>query len=110
MRIIVAAITAGLAVGYSAPAFAQAYSYAACEALAEQRDSTTGRQHRDFIRECMAGKIPMTVPPVTHTTAHVLEAESFGYCQALAEQRASTTGRQHREFIKECMAGRIPGR
>src|SRR5262245_42953249 len=39
---------------------AQSYrpqSYDRCEALAEARGSTTGRDHRSFIRQCMAGKI-----------------------------------------------------
>jgi hypothetical protein len=94
------------------PALAQVQSYATCEALAEQRDSTTPRStFREFMRECMAGRIPMTVPSQTPTPSHVLAAESFGYCQALAEQRGSAMPEStHRAFIRQCMAGQIPGR
>jgi hypothetical protein len=94
------------------PAFAQVQNYANCEALAEQRDSTTpSSTFREFMRECMAGRIPTRVPAQTPTPSHVLAAESFGYCQALAEQRGSTMPENtHRAFIRQCMSGQIPGR
>jgi hypothetical protein len=94
------------------PAFAQVQNYADCEVLAEQRESTIPTStFRAFMRECMAGKIPMTVPPQAPTASHVLAAESFGYCQALAQERGSTVPeRTHRAFIRQCMSGEIPGR
>ena len=94
------------------PAFTQVQNYANCEALAEQRDSTIpSSTFREFMRECMAGKIPMAVPSQTPTASHVLAAESYGYCQALAEERGSTMPEStHRAFIRQCMSGKIPGR
>jgi hypothetical protein len=110
ISLIIAA--AALTVGYTVPASAQVRSYASCEALAEQRDSALGhRAHREFIRECLAGKIPMSAAAQTPTVTHVLDAESFGYCQGLAEERGATIGyRVSREFMRECMDGKIPPR
>ena len=114
MRTIAFVAAAVFSTSFAVPASAQVYGFSACEALAVQRDSNIGiRVFHDFMRECMAGKIPMTVggasqPP---TVQHVLDAESYGYCQALAEQRDSAVGYNvHREFMKQCMAGQIPGR
>jgi hypothetical protein len=112
MRTITFVTAAVFSIGYAVPASAQVYSYANCQSLAEQRDATIGwRVHREFMRECMAGKIPMSVASQTPTVRHVLDAESFGYCNGLAEQRGSTEGqRVYREFIRECMEGQIPAR
>jgi hypothetical protein len=110
MRTIIAAVAGLLTIGIAAPAFAQVHNYANCEALAEQRGGDTGAiNHRIFMRDCLAGKIPMSTSPVPVTPQHILEARSFGYCQALAEKRgAETGGTTHRLFIKQCMEGRIP--
>jgi hypothetical protein len=110
MRTIIVTIAGILTIGTAAPAFAQVHSYAACEALAEQRGGDVGAtNHRLFMRDCLAGKIPMSTRPGPATPQHILEARSLGYCQALAEKRgAETGGTNHRLFIKQCMEGRIP--
>jgi hypothetical protein len=112
MRNITIVIAAVFSIGYAVPASAQVQSFASCEALAVQRDSNIGlRVFRDFMRECMAGKIPTSAPAEPATVQHVLDAESFGYCQALAEQRGSTEGyHTFRDFMRECREGQIPAR
>jgi hypothetical protein len=85
-------------------------SYNACESLSLQRASGPGpstRTHNEFMRECLAGKIPFregrTV--VAASEGHV---QSFERCEALSEQRGSGgSDRTHRSFMRQCMAGKI---
>jgi hypothetical protein len=108
MRAITFVIAAAFSTGYAVPASTQVYSYGTCQALAEQRDSTIGwRVHRDFMRQCMAGQIPMSSSSEPPTASHVLDAENFGYCNGRAEERGPPV---YREFVKDCMEGRVPGR
>ena len=102
MRTIILTAVISLTASFAAPAVAQVHT--SCQSARHHRRAVEIKQenaHRDFIRECLAGKIPMAATPEAPTTAHVLGAESFGRCQALAEQRGSSTGRAHRDFIAE---------
>jgi len=85
-------------------------SFSVCEALAEQRASGPGpseRTHNQFMRDCLAGKVPLTTPPLPRPASEA-QVQSFEKCEALAEQRgAGGSDRNHRSFMRQCMAGRI---
>jgi hypothetical protein len=107
MRIVLLAITAVVAVGYSAPAFAQVRSYADCWAAAEKLGGVPGGQHTTFVQRCMTGKgkVAGAPPPQRATPELRKDARTFGACQTLAEARIGPGG-THREFIKNCMEGK----
>src|SRR5712692_2562540 len=105
MRIVVLAMAAGLALVPTTATYAAPNpSFAACDALAVQRGSK-GRGYREFMRECRAGRVPLTGgnPPITTQGPR----QSREKCNALALERGSV-GRGYREFMRECMAGRVP--
>src|SRR5215470_5031227 len=86
-------------------------TYSACEALSEQRASGPGpsTRHNEFMRECLAGKIPFAAPK-TPAAASARQVQSFERCEALAEQRGAGSAwgdRNHRSFMNQCMTGRI---
>ena len=87
---------------------AQAPSFTRCEALAEQRGGDVGgNNHRKFMAECMAGKIP-ELPAKNPTARQTRQAQGYDKCESLAEQRGSEVGAaNHRRFIAECRAGKI---
>ena len=115
MRAIIPTIAAVLTVSFTAPALAaQAPTYARCETLAEQRGATVEggqRNHRTFVAECMAGKIPeFAAAAKSPTSRQTSQAQSAERCEALAEERgAAVEGgqRNHRQFVAGCMAGKI---
>jgi hypothetical protein len=85
-------------------------SYSACESLSLQRGSGPGpstRSHNEFMRECLAGKIPFRAGR-TYAAAPEAHVQSFERCEALSEQRGSGgSDRTHRSFMRQCMAGKI---
>jgi hypothetical protein len=105
----VAAICAG------APAFAaQLPTDAQCHAIARQRGGSeiAGRRaHESFIRDCVAGRVPMTEVPRLPDSVRELRAVSSDVCHEIAQRRGSgeTAGRRaHDKFIRDCMAGKVP--
>ncbi len=114
MRFTAISIAAALTIGASAtPVFAQPSTFDSCASLSEQRGAgiESGRKnHTEFMRECLAGRIPVTVGGPAVTPAPAAHIESYNKCEALSEQRGSGTDsgrRTHREFMTECMAGSI---
>jgi hypothetical protein len=107
MRTVLLAITAVVAVGYSAPAFAQSRSYADCWAAAEKLGGPYGGQHKTYVERCMAGKGKVAgLPPPQKTTAqNRTEARTFNACWTLAQARIGSGG-THKTFIENCMAGK----
>jgi len=86
-------------------------TYSACETLSEQRASGPGpsTRHNEFMRECLAGKIPFTTPPLPKP-AQAAQVQSFEKCEALSEQRGAGSAwgdRNHRSFMSQCMTGKI---
>ena len=89
-------------------------TYSACESLSQQRGSGPGpstRTHNEFMRECLAGKIPFSAGRA-FAAAPEAEVQSLEKCEALAEQRgAGSAGgsgnRNHNSFMRQCMAGKI---
>ena len=107
MRIVILAATAVLAIGYSAPAFAQARSFQACWDLAEKSGRTYGSPHQGFVTRCMDGSAIAGAPPKqAPTPALRAEAKTYSACWALAEARGLTPGSPHKTFVTNCMAGR----
>lgn len=115
MRFTIIPIAAALVIGASATSvFAQqSATYDGCIELSEQRGAGVGsgrRNHSEFMRECLAGKIPVTVGGPASAPAPAAHLESYNRCEALSEQRGSGTDsgqRTHREFMTQCMAGQI---
>src|SRR5215467_13584448 len=87
-------------------------SYSACESLSLQRASGPGpstRTHNDFMRDCLAGKIPFGGQRAL-AAAPEQQVQSFEKCEALGEQRGAGSAwgdRNHRSFMRQCMAGKI---
>ena len=87
-------------------------TYNACEDLSLQRGSGPGpstRSHNEFMRDCLAGKIPFTTPPLPKPASQV-QVQSFEKCEALSEQRGAgpqVGTRNHNSFMRQCMTGRI---
>ena len=117
MRILAVTIATMLTGFFVAPAFAaDAPTFAKCEALAEKSGSGAqgagSRNHRQFISDCMAGKIPqLSAAPQNPTPVQTAKMTSYDKCEALADQRgaaAQGTGtRNHHKFIADCLAGKI---
>ena len=115
MRFTIIPIAAALVIGASATSvFAQqAATFDGCFALSEQRGTgaeSGRRNHSDFMRDCLAGRIPVTVGGPAPAPAPAAHLESYNKCEALSEQRGSGTDsghRTHREFMTQCMAGQI---
>jgi hypothetical protein len=107
MRTAILAITAMVAVSYSAPAFAQVRTYNDCWEAAEKLGGAPGGAHTTFIQRCMAGKGRIAGVPAPQKPTPELRKEfrTFGACQTLAEARIGPGG-THREFIKNCMTGK----
>jgi hypothetical protein len=111
-----AVVAAALTLCSGSSAFAQqSASYEACFALSEERGAGVGgpgqRNHNEFMTECLAGKVPLTVGGPAPTPASAEHVQSYNKCFALSEQRGAGVGgpgqRNHSEFMRECMAGRI---
>jgi hypothetical protein len=117
MRILAVAIATMLPCLFIAPAFAAgAPTFAKCEALSEQNgagaQAAGSRNHRQFMADCMAGKVPqLSAAPKNPTPAQTAGMSSYDKCEALADERgaaAQATGsRNHRKFIADCLAGKI---
>ena len=115
MRFTAISIAAALTIGASATSvFAQqSLTFDSCYSLSEQRGAgaeSGRRNHSEFMRECLAGKIPFTVGGPASAPAPAAHVESYNKCEALSEQRGSGTDsgrRTHREFMTQCMAGEI---
>jgi hypothetical protein len=131
MRMMTFVVTGVLATCIAVPAVAakpagnRTPTYARCEALALQRGAGRSqanpevqRPHRDFIAQCMAGKIPGMITPTPVAMADPAAPGNFDYCEALSIQRGSGPGaggsggdpevsRTHRSFMAQCMAGKI---
>lgn len=113
MRNVTLAILTSIPVLFSATMVATAApSYSQCHTLAEQRGAghASGmRNHESFIRACLAGRVPNTVPRVTPSQRSVVRG-TYASCHALAEQRGAGHAngmRNHEAFIQACMAGRV---
>jgi hypothetical protein len=108
MRTVILAVTAMVAVSYSAPAFAQVRSWQACWDLAEKSGATYGAPHNGFVRRCMGGSAVKGAPPKQAPTPVLrAEARTYSACWALAEARAvGYPGGAHRTFVANCMAGK----
>jgi hypothetical protein len=113
----------------AAQAATRAPTYARCEALSIQRgsgpgpggaatDPGTDRSHRQFIADCLAGKVPGLVSARPIATPDPSNPRNFDYCEALSIERGSGPGaggaaedpgvnRAHRSFVAQCMAGKI---
>jgi hypothetical protein len=115
MRFTAVSIAAALVIGASATSvFAQqSATFDSCFSLSEQRGAgaeSGRRNHNEFMRECLAGKIPVTVGGPASAPAPAAHVESYNRCEALSEQRGSGTDsgrRTHRDFMTECMGGQI---
>jgi hypothetical protein len=116
MRFTAIPIAAAFVIGASAtPVFAQqSMTFDSCFSLSEQRGAgaeSGRRNHNEFMRECLAGQIPVTVGGPASAPAPAAHVESYNKCEALSEQRGAGTDsghRNHREFMSQCMAGGIP--
>ena len=114
MRFTGISIAAALLIGAAVtPVLAQQSAFDSCSALSEQRGAgveSGRRNHTEFMRDCLAGKIPGTVGGPAAAPAPAAHLDSYNKCEALSEQRGSGTDsgrRNHREFMAECMAGTI---
>ena len=116
MRFTAIAIAAALTLGAGATSASaqQAAAYDSCSALAEARGAGAEggrRNHLEFMRNCLAGQIPVTVGGPASAPAPAAHVESYNKCETLAEQRGAggdNSGRRnHNEFMRECMAGQI---
>jgi hypothetical protein len=115
MRFTAISIAAALTICASATSASaqQSMTFDSCFSLSEQRGAgaDSGRKnHNDFMRDCLGGRIPVTVGGPASAPAPAAHLESYNKCEALSEQRGSGTdsGRKtHREFMTECMAGGI---
>jgi len=115
MRFTALSIAAALTIGASAtPVLAQqSAAFDSCSSLSEQRGAgveSGRRNHTEFMRDCLAGRIPTTVGGPALASAPAAHIDSYNKCEALSEQRGAGTDsgrRNHREFMTECMAGQI---
>lgn len=115
MRFTSISIAAALVIGASAASvFAQqSATFDSCFSLSEQRGAgaeSGRRNHNVFMRDCLAGRIPVTVGGAALAPAPAAHLESYNRCEALSEQRGAGTDsghRNHREFMTQCMAGQI---
>src|SRR5262245_37508679 len=115
MRFTSISIAAALVLGASAVSvFApQSATFNRCVALSEQRGAGADsgrRNHTEFMRDCLAGRIPFTVGGPALAAAPAAHVESYNKCEALSEQRGSGTDsghRNHRDFMTQCMDGQI---
>jgi hypothetical protein len=113
MRLSTMVIGAVLTVCSSAAFAQQSPNFDACLALSEQRGAgieSGNRNHTQFMRDCLAGKVPFTTGGPAVAPAPQEYTENYDRCAALSEQRGAGTtsgGRNHREFMTECMAGKI---
>src|SRR5262245_3355081 len=90
-------------------------SYSACESLSLQRGSGPGpstRTHNQFMRDCLAGRIPFGAAGKAYAAAPEAHVQSFERCEALSEQRGAgpeggSGNRNHNSFMRQCMAGKI---
>jgi len=116
MRFTSISIAAALVIGASATSvFAQqTASFNSCFSLSEQRGAGPNsgwRNHKEFMRDCLAGRIPVTVGGPASAAAPAAHVESYNRCEALSEQRGAGTDsgyKTHRDFMTQCMAGQIP--
>src|SRR5262249_46313552 len=114
MRHIAFVLTTAVAACVATPVFAaQLPTDAQCHVIARQRGAGEGsgnRNHERFIRDCVAGKVPMEVPHVPQAVRE-LRAVSSDLCHEIAERRGSgeTAGRRnHERFMRDCVAGKVP--
>ena len=116
MRFTAISIATALVIGASATSvFAQQTpTFDNCFSLSDERGAgveTGRRNHNDFMRACLTGKIPFTVGGLASAPAPATQVDSYNKCEALSEQRGSGTDsghRNHRDFMNQCMAGQIP--
>jgi hypothetical protein len=116
MRFTTISIAAALVIGASVTSvFAQqTTTFDSCFSLSEQRGAAPDsgrRNHTDFMRQCLTGKIPFTVGGQASAPAPATQVDSYNKCEALSEQRGSGTdsgNRNHRDFMSQCMGGQIP--
>ena len=116
MRFAAISIATALVIGASATSVSaqQAPTFGSCFSLSEERGAgaeSGRRNHSDFMRECLTGKIPFTVGGPAPAPAPATHVDSYNKCEALSEQRGSGTDsghRNHRDFMNQCMAGQIP--
>ena len=109
--IAVATLTAFCA----SPAFAQqSANFDSCLTLSAQRGAGVGsglKNHREFMGQCLAGRIPFTTGGPSLAAAPSEHVESYNRCANLSEQRGAgveSGDRNHRIFMTQCMAGQIP--
>ena len=115
MRFTAISIAAALTIGASTTAaFAQqSASFDSCFTLSTERGAGANsgrRNHNEFMRDCLAGRIPVTVGGSALAPAPTAHVESYNRCEALSEERGSgvdSGDRTHRGFMNECMAGAI---
>ena len=111
---ILIAVAATMMIATEANAQSRAATYNACESLSLKRGSGPGpstRTHNEFMRECLAGKIPFSAGRA-FAAAPEAHVQSFERCEALSEQRGAGPGggsgnRNHNSFMRQCMAGKI---
>ena len=112
--LLIAVVTIGAFVTPSAAA--QAPTFARCEALSIQRGAGPEgpglRAHRQFMADCMAGKITELARVAKNTSKReAARTTSYEKCEQLSEQRgAGPEGpgqRSHNNFMTQCMAGKI---
>ena len=114
MRTMTFVFASALTMCVSAPALAaQLPTDAQCHALARQRGSgeeAGSRNHERFIRDCVAGKVPVETPAIPNAVREH-QAQSSELCHELARQRGAGEGsgnRNHERFTRQCMDGKIP--
>jgi hypothetical protein len=107
-------VTGVLAIVAGPPAFAaELPTVDQCEALAQQRgsgDTSGSRNHRQFMAQCLSGRIPFAEVPGVPTPVRDLRQWTYETCHTLALQRGaseSSGSRNHERFISQCMAGRV---
>jgi hypothetical protein len=115
MRTVALVFTGMLTVCVNAPAFAaQLPTVAQCHAVAQKRgagETAGGANHRLFIQQCLAGRIPMAEVRGIPVAVREYREASYEKCHELAEQRGAgeaSGARNHRLFTEQCMAGKIP--
>src|SRR5205807_5301778 len=102
--VLAATCLAIVSAGKAIAAPAQSPNFARCEALSEQRGSgqaESNQIHRQFMRDCLSGKIP----PFTGGGGLGGARATAARCEDLAEQRQVPGG--HRVFVERCMKGQI---
>ena len=84
-----------------------------CHEIARQRGSGEEaglRNHERFIRDCVAGKVPLSDRTRIRTETQELHRRSSEECHTLALQRGSSDSagsRAHERFIRDCVAGKV---